>query len=137
MNYTAMQTLVHNKLEDYGKPVSLRRPATSSLYTKSWDAASGRYKWTLIAEPHTVTFTDPASVPVDVAGHAVEKAYKQEEIDGTTVLAGDRRFMTIDLPTPTTVDQLVVGSSVLTIVSVPKIEPGTVTLCYFLQCRGI
>jgi hypothetical protein len=138
MNYTTLRdNLVRPLLAKSGKHVILRRPGTTAGWTKAWDAATSRYKWTLIAEPHTVVYTDPSSVPLDVSGHAVEKTYKQSEIDGTTVLANDRRFITSDLPSPTTADKLVVGSSVLTIVNVPAIQPGDVTLVSILQCRGV
>ena len=137
MNYTSLATLAATKIEQYGKVVSIRRPGTSAGWTKSWDVGTGRYKWTLIASPFTVVYTDPAGTPVDIAGHAVEKAYKQSEIDGTTVMANDRRFITNDLPSPTTADKLVIGSTVLTIVSVSAIQPGDTMITRTLQCRGV
>ena len=138
MDYTALRDdLVIPMIEKYGKAVSLRRPGVTTGWTKTWNAAEGRYQWTLIAAPYTVVYVDPAAVPVDYSGHAVEKEYEQTEIDGSTVLANDRLFLTIDIPIPTIADKFVVGSSILTIVSAIAIQPGAVTLVWKIQCRGI
>jgi hypothetical protein len=143
VNYTAIRDNTARPLiEKFGKVVSLRRPGSTVGWTKAWNASLGKYQWTYAGPPNppadgTVVYVDPAGTPVDVPGHAIEKAYQQEEIDGTTVMANDRRFITSDLPSPTTADKLVVGSSVLTIVRVPKVQPGDVTLVYTLQCRGV
>ena len=138
MNYVSLRDdLVIPMIEKYGKAVSLRRPGTTAGWTKSWNAGEGRYQWTLVAEPHTVVYADPAGTPVDIAGHAVEKKYEQSEIDGTTVMANDRRFLSIDLPSPTTADKFVIGSTVLTIVNVGSIQPGETVLIHTIQCRGV
>ena len=137
MNYNTLKSAtVLPMLQKYGKAVSIRRPADSSAWTKVFDGGQGRWTWTLKVAPFTVVYTDPATAPVDTAGHAIEKKYEQTEIDGTTVFATDRRFITADLPLPTTADKLVVGTKVLTIVNVMPIEPGEVTLAWTLQCRG-
>jgi hypothetical protein len=137
MDYSKLKaSLVLPMLGKYGKVVSLRRPATSAGWTKAFDGAEGRFQWTLNVPPFTVVYVDPATAPVDTAGHAIEKKYEQNEIDGTTVFATDRRFITADLPEPTSADKLVVGTKVLTIVNVAPMEPGEVTLLWVLQCRG-
>jgi hypothetical protein len=142
MNYVGLRdNLAIPKLLKYGKAVSLRRPGNTTGWIKAWIPAEGRYKWTFGGTPPpdvgTVVYSDPALVPVDIAGHAVEKAYKQREIDNTTVFAADRRFITADLPAPTTADKLVVGSSILTIVNVIPVQPGDTTIVNILQCRGV
>jgi hypothetical protein len=137
MNYTALRdNLVLVKIEEYGKAVSLRRAGTTTGWTKSYESTTGRYKWTEVADPTHSVYADPASVPYDVAGHAIETRYENKEIDGTTIKAGDRRFKTADLPTPTTSDKLVVGSQVLTVINVRTYAPGEVTLLWELQCRS-
>jgi hypothetical protein len=138
MNYTSIRdNLVAKMLRKYGKAVALRRPGTTAGWTKTWDGVLGRYQWTHSADPVSTVYVDPATIPVDYAGYAIEKQYKQTEIDGTTVMANDRRFLTIDVPSPTTADKLVVNGSVLTIVNVSAIQPGEITLVRILQCRGV
>ena len=138
MDYTSLRdSLVRPKIEEYGKVVSLRRPGSTTGWTKAWVPAEGRFSWYTASVPSTVVYVDPAGTPVDVAGHAIEAKYDQVEIDGTTVQSGDRRFKTSDLPTPTTADKLVVGSAMLTIVSVKAVQPGDVALLWELQCRGM
>jgi hypothetical protein len=137
MNYASLAVLASDKIREYGKVAYIRRPGATTGWTKSWDVAQGRTKWTLIASPFTVVYADPAGIPVDIAGHVIEKAYQQKEIDGTTVMANDRRFLSSDLPLPTTADKLVVGGVILTIVSVSAIQPGDTTIVRTLQCRGV
>lgn len=137
MNYTNLAALATAKIEEFGKAAALRRPGSTTGWTKTWDAGQSRYKWTLIASPYTVVYVDPASAPVDISGHVIEKTYQQKEIDGTTVMANDRRFMSSDLPLPTTADKLVIGSTILTIVSVSAIQPGDTTIVRTIQCRGV
>jgi hypothetical protein len=128
-----MQSTVARLIRRYGKLVAIRRPAGSTGWTKSWVAEEGRYKW--VNGPTTV-YVDPASAPTDVEGYAIEKKYRQNEINGTTVMAGDRRFLSIDIPAPTTADRFIVGTMDLTIVSINAVQPGDTTLVYELQCRG-
>lgn len=136
MDYQALKdSLIIPKLVAYGKVVALRRPGATAGYTKTWDPGRGQYSWTN-NETHAVTYTDPTTTATDIAGHAVEVKYKQTEIDGVTVLISDRRFRTADLPTPTIADKLVVDSTVLNIVNVLPVAPGSVTLMWELQCRA-
>ncbi len=141
MNYLALRDdVITPSIRKYGKVIALRRPGSTAGWTKAW--VNSRYQWTYAGPPNppangTVVYIDPAGTPVDTSGYAVEKTYKQSEINGTTVLANDRLFLTIDIPTPTIVDKLVGGSSVLTIVSAVAVQPGDTALIWKLQCRGI
>ena len=138
MNYQKIKDgLVVPKIKTFGKSVFIRRPGSSVGWTKSWDVAQSRNKWTLNISPFTVIYTDPAGIPIDLPGHAIEKQYRQQEINGTTVMANDRRFLIADISSPTTADKLVVGGSILTIVNVGTIQPGDTALVYQLQCRGV
>lgn len=142
MNYINLRdTVVAPLIRKNGKAIKLRRPGSSVGWTKIWDAAQGRYKWTYGGTPPpdggTVVYVDPIGTPIDLPGYAIEKDYKQSEIDGTTVMANDRRFLVVDIPEPNTADKLIVGSSVLTIVNVMAIQPGDTTLVRILQCRGV
>jgi subtilase family serine protease len=137
MNYAALKAnLIIPKITAYGKAVIIRRPGVSSAYTKTFDPGQGRYYWTLIAEPHTVTYTDPATTTTDIPGHAVEVKWDQGEVNNTTIYATDRKLKIADVANITSADKLVVSSKTLTIVSVLNTEPGDTSLLYTLQCRG-
>lgn len=137
MDYAGIRdNVVIPKLTAFGKVVTLRRPGSATGWTKAYDPIEGRYYWTLIDEPHTVVYTDPATTPLDYAGYGVEAAYEQTEIDGTVIKAGDRRFKVAAIPTPSTSDKLVLSSVVLNIVSVIPVQPGDVALLWVLQCRA-
>jgi len=78
-----------------------------------------------------------------VAGRVVESKYEATEIDGTSIMSSDRKFITSDLTDPTTADKLVLGSVVLNIVSVKSLQPGedetsgvVTTILWTLQCRA-
>ncbi len=137
MDYDAIKNnLVIPKIREFGKVVVLRRPGSNTAYTKGFDPVEGRYYWTLNAVPNTVVYVDPASTPVDVSGYGVEVKYEQNEIDGTTIKAGDRRFKVADLPSPTSADKLVVDGTILNIIATQPVQPGDVTLLWTLQCRA-
>lgn len=136
MDYAALKSgTIEPLIRKYGKAVSLRRPIGTTGWTKAWNAEQGRYQWTMVASPFTVVYVDPAAAANDLAGYAIEKKYSFKEINGTTVLASDRRFITADLPTPTMSDKLIVNSVVLNIITAIPVQPGTVTLVWELQCR--
>lgn len=138
MDYTRLHdATIVPLIEKYGKAVYIRRPGTNVLYNKIWSQSESRYYWQLIASPYTIVYIDPATSPVDLPGNAIEVKYEQNEIDGTTIKAGDRRFKIADIASITTADKLIVGSStILNIISVKPTQPGDVTLIYELQCRA-
>ena len=137
LDYTKLRDeLAVPKITEYGKAISICRPGSNVLYTKSYDYAQSRWKWTLIAEPHTVVYTDPATSPVDLPGYAIETRYEQNEIDGTVVQANDRRFKVVGFTDLTTSDKLIIGSTILNIINVRPYQPGSVILLYELQCRA-
>lgn len=135
-DYAALRdSLVVPKIREYGRPITLRRPGTAAGWTKTYNAAQGRWQWKNNTT-HVIVYVDPAATPVDVAGYGIEVKYEQAEIDGTTVLSNDRRIKTIDIPRPTTADKLIVNGTSLTIVNVMPTEPGGVAVIYTLQCRA-
>jgi hypothetical protein len=140
MNYVDLRdNLVKENLIKYGKTVYIRRPTTVTGWTKTWDAGREQYKWTKTVNGiDTVVYVDPSTASNDIEGRAVEKAYKQTEINGTTVMSGDRRFMFLFYDTQTdvtTADKLVVDSKMLTIKDAQAVRPGSTVLVWILQCR--
>lgn len=143
MQYSRIKTdVVQRIITQHGKTASLQRPGTSASYTKTWNAAQSRYQWENTVT-HVVTYVDPATAVTLVTGKVLESKYEFQEIDGTTILSSDRKFLTSDLTDPTTADKLIVGTVTLNIVSVKPLQPGadedsgvSVTVMWTLQCRA-
>ena len=143
MQYAKIKTNVAQRLiNKHGKAASLQRPGTSAGYTKSWNAGQSRYQWENNTT-HVIVYVDPATAVTLVAGRVVESKYEAEEIVGTSILSSDRKFITADLTDPTTADKLLLGTTVLNIVSVKNLQPGedettggVTTIMWTLQCRA-
>lgn len=141
MNYAATAKRVLNTINKNGKPVSIVRPGSAEGWTREFDPAQMRDKWTRPGEegePDIVVYEDPATTPIEEKTSAVEDGYRSDEIDGTMVQQGDRRYWVPAqrLSEPRTIDRLVDGSDRLSIVSCKRIAPGPVVLLYEVQCRG-
>lgn len=142
MNYTATAKRVLKTIERAGKPITIERPGTAEGWTREYDPAQMRDKWTHPGaeegDPDIVVYDDPATTPVEDNTSAVEDGYNASEIDGTMVQAGDRRYWVPaqGLAEPRTIDRLVDGSDSLAIVSCKRVAPGPVVVLYEVQCRG-
>lgn len=161
MNYAATAKRVLKTIERAGKPITIVRPGTAEGWTREYDPAQMRDKWThpgveegdpdivVYEDPATTPiedntsavedgYVDPATTPVEDATSAVEDGYNASEIDGTMVQAGDRRYWVPaqGLAEPRTIDRLVDGSDSLAVVSCKRVAPGPVVILYEVQCRG-
>ncbi len=79
---------------------------------------------------------DPAGSPTSYTIRALIEEYRQDQIDGTLIRAGDRRVL-LD-PTviePTTADRVVIDGDEYAIVRVQAEAPAGVPLLYMLQIR--
>jgi len=142
MNYAATAKRVLKTIERAGKPITIVRPGTADGWTREYDPAQMRDKWTHPGaeegDPDIVVYEDPATTPVEDSTSAVEDGYKADEIDGTMVQQGDRRYWVPaqGLTEPRTNDRLVDGADSLAIVSCKRVAPGPVVILYEVQCRG-
>jgi len=76
---------------------------------------------------------DPTQVNVDTPIDGVVVAYGLNEIDGSLILASDKKLLSASLVT--VADKIVDGSIVYSVVSVTVVEPAYVTLIYKVQLR--
>jgi hypothetical protein len=92
----------------------------------------------------TITDTTPAKAyrPVAAAAdetvQAVIEDFRERDVDGTIVQAGDRRYLIAakDVTTaPTTASRIVDGSDELEVVNVEPIAPGGTTVVWRLHAR--
>ena len=120
MNYEAKARAVREKLKSAGYQVTLRRPGS-----ETFDPVTGE--------------TVPG-IPVDYTAYVLEQSYRIDQIDGTLVKRGDRKFMlTLEdmskTPQPAS-DTLVVSGKVLSIIAADPFQPGGVPIYYTVQARA-
>ena len=76
---------------------------------------------------------NPTQVNVDTAIDGVITAYGLGEIDGTLILASDKKLLTTSLVS--IADKIVDGSIAYSVISVSVVEPATTSLLYKVQLR--
>lgn len=84
------------------------------------------------------TDTETGGIASDQTCFALETAYKQNEIDGTIIQVGDKRFLIASASLtvlPKTSDILIDGNDQYKIQSVSQVNPGNVPILYKLQVR--
>ena len=145
MNYQEKRKMADNRISKNGKLLTLRYPGSSSGWVYAYDPILGD-TWTLVAEPHTVVYTNPSDTSNDYAVYGVELSYTDKDYDGERIKIGDRKFMVsalsdsgIEIPKPNVGGTLFVGTSAgtaLTIVTVEPFMPGDMVIYYMIQARG-
>lgn len=83
-------------------------------------------------------YNPTAGVPADHPCTFVVDAFKNNEVDGSRVLASDKKILLAkDGPAiePSASDKLLIGGVVHTIVNVEPLAPGGVVVMWTLQCR--
>lgn len=121
--YDDMQEVATNLVTEFGTSVSLRK------------IVSGAY------DPATGAVTQSST---DHAGKGIKVGYRQDMINGETVLQGDQMlFLTATktdgtaMPAPDTTDRIVIGSSLYQIIADMTVQPAATTVVYKLQIRGL
>lgn len=115
MNYVELANHTKKLIAKYGKTLILR----------SYSAAT--------YDPVTMTYVNGAAIDIQIS--AVEEAYKDYEIDGTQIRAGDMRFLASSAVVPTTSMKIVIDGAEWEIVKINPMRPGEVTLYYEIQAR--
>lgn len=115
-DYSRSLATANRLLERFGQAGTLRRPTSSGT-----------------------AYNPTAGSPTDQAATFVVIEYSRSEVDGTRILATDKRVLlakgalTLD---PTTSDQIVEsGGAVFKIVNVQPLNPGGTVILYDLQVR--
>lgn len=140
MNYTSLRAnMVIPLLTKYGKPMTIIRESGSPTgWVKTFDGGLGTWKWTNSITGEVV-YVDPTSpvTYITIVTVGVEKPYEQDEIDGSTIVQGDRRFIVAGDATPLVGDTLQVDSSTdkVRIQDLKKISPSTTTVVWIVHAR--
>ncbi|QWA09526.1 hypothetical protein GTU79_19490 [Sodalis ligni] len=113
--YTRMQALDTRLLTKYGKTMSLERAGTSVIDPVTGDA----------------TTSPPQSLPVI----GVVQDFNRLEVDGTLILASDKKVTITAATAPLIGDSLQDGTTKWRIINISDKTPADVTLCYQLQVR--
>ncbi len=115
-------TLTH-MIKRHGQELTLRKSVSEGTYNPATGSVSGA-----TTEDYTVL------------GYFYN--YDIEEIDGTSVLRGDRKLLLYtkdivgeDLPEPESNDKVLGSGDTVSVISVRKILSGSTVRCYILQVR--
>lgn len=134
MNVLALKSRLTNLFNKYGRDILLSSTGNIPGYTESFDTITSKKYWTNNTT-HEVTYTQPAVTPRTV--RVAEKVFKQDEINNTTVLASDRRFVIPSSVVLNSTDILTVDNKKYTIILPIKVyEIGTDIVAYEVHCRG-
>lgn len=117
--YTSMQTTVGKLIADKGQLVTLRRIDPSGAFNMD-------------------TETQPLA-PVLFSASAVVLDFPIREIDGTTIIRGDRKVLipaSSAMPAPQVGDELDIGGVVHHVIHVKAINPAGTTVMYTLGARA-
>jgi len=115
MNYAELASHVEKLITKYGKTLTLRAYSAATY------------------DPVTMVYV--AGSAVDTSVSAVEEAYKDYEIDGTLIQAGDIRLMVSSSVEPTPSMKIVIDGVEWAIIRVYPLRPGEVTFYYTIQAR--
>lgn len=114
-DYARSKATADRLLTRFGQAATLRRPTTSGT-----------------------AYNPTQGTPTDYTATVVVTDFSNREIDGTRVLATDKKALMAKASLaiePTTSDKLLIGGVAHSIVRVETLSPGGTTLAWTLQCR--
>lgn len=134
MNYDDLKDrLVTPLLKKYGKQCYVVTPTPLTGWRQVYNPGESRLEW--VDGSGNVSVDPPKVKQKATYGVCVEKRYEAREINGTTILQGDRRFMVSPDITPVVGGFFYVGDAQLKIIAVYKLSPALINLVWELQCR--
>lgn len=134
MNAVALRSRISSLIVRYGIIVTLSSFSTNTTWVAKFDTIEGKKYWQN-SITSAIVYVDPG--PTNTTINAVEKAYRQEEIDGTEIQASDRRFLVMSDVAITSDDRLIVENKTYQILPPIKIiGVQGVPIAYEVHCRG-
>lgn len=137
MNYTAIREDTVNPLIDkYGMDLTITRTVDVVGWVKSFDGGLGTYKWTNSVTGEVV-YEEPSSRVTHISFRGIEVSYNQEDIDGTVIQQGDRRFYLTGSEAPKVGDalRLSVTEEIVKIQKVTPVAPAGEVLLWKVNTR--
>lgn len=128
MNYTQLAETVYNLIGNYSD-LTITYETKPEGYTKTYDPASGAYKWYLngaeVSEP-TLTTHVGKCFETNISDYFRAKGYVQE---------GDSMFLVSGIPKPYVGAKVVISGTTYTVVRVSEVKPASVSIMYKLVAR--
>ena len=113
--YGGLAKTAQKLIADKGRTVTLRQVTGGSAYN-----------------PLTDTMTNATT---DTAVKAVFTSFKQDEIDGTLIMRGDKKVLLAAGIEPKGNDVIVDGATQYRVIEIMTVQPGDTTILYTLQVR--
>ena len=113
--YTSMAATASRLLKKFGMVITIKRSTGNSINPVTGVVVGGT----------TANFTPQGLV----------QRYRDDQIDGTRILASDRLVIIDNTVEPLTTDKITLSGQDWSIISVEESKPSTVGIVYFIQAR--
>jgi hypothetical protein len=135
-NYSLLVTsTVIPKIREYGVDVTLTRNiSVGALWERKYDPVNLEIYWENLNTGATTT-TEPVDMQQTYTSKCVVTDFTEEEKQNTSILMGDKKLLTIELPTPKQNDVYTVRGVDYKYVNHETIAPGDTDVLYKIQVR--
>ncbi|HZJ98456.1 MAG TPA: hypothetical protein VFC79_00530 [Tissierellaceae bacterium] len=134
-----LSNVVLPKLKEFGKSTTLKKKTiTSGDWIKEYDPVSMGYVWKN-TETGEVSDTEPTATEVYTEYNVdmLVDTFKNKEIDGTLVKAGDIKIYAIPTIEINVDDIVIVNNKDMIVYHLEKIQPSSLLLMYVLYVRNV
>lgn len=129
MDYAQLAQTVYNIIDTHSDLTITYETKPTGNYTKTYDPASGAYKWYLngteVSEPALVKHTGKC-LQTNISDYFRAKGYVQEN---------DSLFLVSGIPKPYVGAKVVISGTSYTVVRVHEVKPASTSLLYKLVVR--
>ena len=121
-------------IQEFGQTITMERTANTTNWEKRYNASTGAFYWynTSTAETSAVA---PTGAVTEYSGYGVVVNYEDSVIDDTLIKRGDKKILTIELPSPLIGDKYTIGSTVYSYVDHITVSPANTDVLYKIQVR--
>ena len=133
-----LSNVVLPKLKEFGKPITLKKKTISSgNWVREYDPVSMGYVWRN-TDTEEVVYEEPTATEeyTEYKVNMLQDAFKNKEIDGSFIKAGDIKLYSSPTVPIETNDLVVVNGKDCYIYHVEPIQPAETLLLYILYARN-
>ena len=133
-----LSNVVLPKLKEFGKSITLKKKTISSGdWVREYDPVSMGYVWRN-TDTEEVVYEEPTATEeyTEYKVNMLQDAFKNKEIDGSFIKAGDIKFYSVPTVPIETNDLIVVNGKDYYIYHVEPIQPAETLLLYILYVRN-
>jgi len=119
---------------EFGQDIKVTRYTDTSVWVKTYKPLIGGYVW-INQDTSEESVTAPEPTKNEYTGKVVVTNYEDKLIDNTFIKRGDKRLLTITIPSPQTGDIFTVNGINYNYVSHDTVSPASEDVLYKIQVR--